>query len=165
MTELTTSRRGVLTAAFYGILGSIGSSVGIPAVRYLFSPPRSTGESEWADAGDVSGLAAGAPRELTFRRLRRDAWKLFSETAGAWIVKSPAGQITAFSPMCTHLGCAYRWEGRRNEFVCPCHGSRFGVDGRVLEGPAPRDLDRYLVKIEGQRLWLGPVRPSQEIES
>jgi Rieske Fe-S protein len=47
--------------------------------------------------------------------------------------------FAAVSAVCTHLGCTIRHvEGEG--FVCPCHGSRFGLDGRVLSGPAPRPL-------------------------
>ena len=50
--------------------------------------------------------------------------------------------LAAVSAVCTHLGCTIRHiEGEG--FVCPCHGSRFGLDGRVIEGPAPRPLAWY----------------------
>lgn len=39
---------------------------------------------------------------------------------------------------CPHAGCLVK--EKNNEFVCPCHGSRFSLDGKVLEGPATSDL-------------------------
>jgi Rieske Fe-S protein len=52
------------------------------------------------------------------------------------------GTLHAVSLRCTHLGCLVRFNAAERSWDCPCHGSRFGVDGSVLEGPAVRPLDR-----------------------
>jgi menaquinol-cytochrome c reductase iron-sulfur subunit len=154
---VSAGRRRFLISAMLVFAGLIGAGLGLPALLYVAVPPRNRNRQQWADAGDLSSLRPGAPEEVRFRRIRVDGWKTFSENASAWVVKSPGGLITAFSPQCTHLGCAYHWDNRAGQFLCPCHGSRFGIDGRVLAGPAPRPLDRYEVKLAGARLWLGPV--------
>jgi cytochrome b6-f complex iron-sulfur subunit len=46
----------------------------------------------------------------------------------------------ALSAVCTHLGCITRYRPDERIITCPCHGSRFGLDGEVLAGPAPRPL-------------------------
>jgi cytochrome b6-f complex iron-sulfur subunit len=46
----------------------------------------------------------------------------------------------ALSSVCTHLGCVARHQPDENNIFCPCHGSRFALDGEVLAGPAPRPL-------------------------
>ena len=102
---------------------------------------------------------------MTFRRTRADGWKITSEKATAWVVKISDKEIVAFSPWCTHLGCAYHWDAQKREFLCPCHSSVFGMDGKVISGPAPRPLDRYEVKLENTRVWLGPVHKSEEKRS
>ena len=45
--------------------------------------------------------------------------------------------------VCTHLGCLPKWSESNNRFECPCHGSKFQLNGRYIEGPAPRSLDRF----------------------
>jgi Rieske Fe-S protein len=52
------------------------------------------------------------------------------------------GTVHAVSPVCTHLHCQVSWNAAERSWDCPCHGSRFGVDGRVLEGPAVHRLER-----------------------
>jgi cytochrome b6-f complex iron-sulfur subunit len=49
----------------------------------------------------------------------------------------------AIYKVCTHLGCIYKWVDANNRFECPCHGSKYRLDGRRIESPAPRSLDRF----------------------
>lgn len=53
------------------------------------------------------------------------------------VFRDPAG-VYAVSTVCTHLGCIVKTEG--GGFGCPCHGSRFALDGAVVKGPAPKAL-------------------------
>jgi glycine/D-amino acid oxidase-like deaminating enzyme/nitrite reductase/ring-hydroxylating ferredoxin subunit len=56
--------------------------------------------------------------------------------------RSPDGELFAVSPVCTHLGCKVHWNSVETSWDCPCHGSRFRVDGTVIEGPALAPLRR-----------------------
>jgi menaquinol-cytochrome c reductase iron-sulfur subunit len=155
-------RRNFCVTCIYSLWGLIGLALGLPAAVYLLVPPRPRKESEWVEAGDVSQLEPGVPNELVFRRNRVDGWKITSEKTSAWVVKVSDADVVAFSPICTHLGCAYHWDERKNNFLCPCHSSTFGLDGRVLSGPAQRPLDRFRVRIENGRLLLGAAERSTE---
>lgn len=53
--------------------------------------------------------------------------------------------VAAIYKVCTHLGCIYSWIPANNRFECPCHGSKYRLDGRRIESPAPRTLDRFKV--------------------
>ena len=50
------------------------------------------------------------------------------------------GRLDAVSARCTHLGCQVTWNPAERSWDCPCHGSRFGTDGTVLQGPAVKPL-------------------------
>ena len=155
-------RRSVLIGGIYAIWGAIAAALGAPAIVYLLFPPKTPKADLWVVAGDVSALAGDHPVELVFRRNRTDGWKLTSQKATAWAVRGSDGHVTAFGPQCTHLGCAYHWDDARSEFVCPCHNSLFGLDGKVLAGPAPRPLDRYETKVQNGKLLLGRLRSESE---
>lgn len=65
------------------------------------------------------------------------------------VVRDPADAagVVALSSLCTHQGCTVDWA--ESEFACPCHGSKFGADGEVLEGPASAPLTTFEAMVEG----------------
>lgn len=63
-----------------------------------------------------------------------------------WLVHTDEG-VKALYMVCTHLGCLYKWSDANTQFECPCHGSKFTLDGDYIEGPAPRSLDQFEVQI------------------
>jgi len=74
----------------------------------------------------------------------------FKAAFGVWIVNAEYnGQqmIYALKTVCTHLGCTPNWLESEQKFKCPCHGSGFYIDGINFEGPAPRPLERYAIRI------------------
>jgi cytochrome b6-f complex iron-sulfur subunit len=58
----------------------------------------------------------------------------------------PIVGVAAIYKVCTHLGCIYDWNAANQRFECPCHGSKYRLDGRRIESPAPRSLDRFMVE-------------------
>lgn len=69
---------------------------------------------------------------------------------GVWVVNAEfegQQQIVALKSVCTHLGCTPNWLEAEQKFKCPCHGSGFYKDGVNFEGPAPRPLERYAIKV------------------
>lgn len=155
------SRRRFQLAMIYGLQGLMAAGLALPAAVYLLFPPRSKKQDQWVEVADVKTLETGVPEEVVFRRNRVDGWKVSSEKTSAWVVKKSDSEVVAFAPQCTHLGCAYRWEERKKTFLCPCHTSNFSIDGAVIDGPAPRPLDRYQARVEGGKLLLGGIEKSE----
>lgn len=58
------------------------------------------------------------------------------------LYRDESGTVTCVSPICPHLKCIVHWNNAEKSWDCPCHGSRFAVDGSVIEGPAPKPLER-----------------------
>ena len=66
---------------------------------------------------------------------------LISDEHGTWATHvDDTGEVHAVSATCTHMGCLVAFNDVESEWECPCHGSRFGLDGQVLQGPATAAL-------------------------
>src|SRR5574341_2155488 len=63
-----------------------------------------------------------------------------------WLINTDDGLLAIYK-VCTHLGCLYKWVPSNTRFECPCHGSKFSREGVYIEGPAPRNLDRMVVRV------------------
>jgi len=74
----------------------------------------------------------------------------FKAQFGVWVAKAEYQgqlQIYALRTVCTHLGCTPNWLEGEQKFKCPCHGSGFYKHGINFEGPAPRPLERYAIRL------------------
>ncbi len=90
------------------------------------------------DTQFVWGVKLTPQQEQSFKAKRPD---LYGNPAGAVKYDAITMSFVMFSSICPHLGCRYDWIGEQKRFVCPCHGSQFGVEGAKLAGPTPRGLD------------------------
>jgi Rieske Fe-S protein len=63
------------------------------------------------------------------------------------VYRDESGAVHAVSPVCTHAQCIVHWNSSEKTWDCPCHGSRFGIDGKVIEGPAVKDLEPARVRV------------------
>jgi glycine/D-amino acid oxidase-like deaminating enzyme/nitrite reductase/ring-hydroxylating ferredoxin subunit len=63
------------------------------------------------------------------------------------IHKDDNGAVHAVSATCSHLGCTVAWNSAEKSWDCPCHGARYSIDGKVLNGPADRDLEYINLEI------------------
>lgn len=117
------SRRKFTTAG----LGAIGvAAAGSAAFGYQFLSPNALYEpSPIVDAGNPDRY----PPDSVTPDLQ----------AGIYIVHKQEG-IYALSAVCTHLGCLTAWKPELGIIACPCHGSKFHIDGVRFDGPAPKPL-------------------------
>ena len=86
------------------------------------------------------------------------------ELAGSQFVDNglAAGGFMALFQRCVHLGCRVPWCGTSQGFECPCHGSKYNYTGEYEAGPAPRNLDRFVVELSDDRFI---IKTGQIIES
>jgi nitrite reductase/ring-hydroxylating ferredoxin subunit len=85
----------------------------------------------------VTPAQAGSPDEIS----RGEARVVRHGIDKTGVYRDKEGGLHGVSLRCTHLGCLLRFNGAERSWDCPCHGSRFDVDGNVLEGPATSPLE------------------------
>jgi cytochrome b6-f complex iron-sulfur subunit len=111
-------------ASLLGLLGFVRSAF----PRVLFLPPLT--------------FKAGFPDDFPLGEVSEKYKKEFR----VWIVREDYGFYAIFAK-CTHLGCTPRWLSAENKYKCPCHGSGFTKTAYNFEGPAPRPMDRYEIRL------------------
>lgn len=152
-----TTRRSFYVVMIQALGGMIGAALAIPAAAYLLFRPKAQKEAQWVQAADLAQLQIKKPEEVVFRRTRVDGWRTVNEKTTAWVVKMDDQNVVVYTPNCTHLGCAYHWDEQQKYFLCPCHTSEFSIEGKVITGPAPRPLDRYVSRVDNGKLFIGPT--------
>ncbi|MBN2615801.1 MAG: Rieske (2Fe-2S) protein [Bacteroidales bacterium] len=70
------------------------------------------------------------------------------------IIVNSGGRFVALSDICTHQGCSVAYNKSSNDFVCPCHGGTYDINGNVLYGPPPAPLKKYTVTQSGSTLTI-----------
>lgn len=142
--------------------GAVAAGGGLGTVLAGCTPALPPGPV-WVTIGlDPSELPAREPVKVPLIA----SWEGGSHAISTWLVRDADGSLAAFSPMCTHAACEYEWAAGEARFTCPCHEAAFAVDGTVLEGPPPRPLDRWALRVAGGALEVevtGRVRPSASV--
>ncbi len=138
MTEKRT-RRNFLEVSL-GVLGTIfAGGIIYPVLSYLVPPSKKKG-------GDIVKIPKA--------ELPPGGMKRFHVRGGPAVVINGSAGYSAFSLVCSHLGCLVKWEGDKNEFVCPCHGAKFDVEGKVVSGPPPKPLEKLNLEEKEDEVWV-----------
>ena len=132
LTDEELSRRRFLGLVGGGALTIAGAGTAVAAIKYM-EPPVLFEEDTRVVVGRPDEIAPGTVLVLPKHKI--------------YVVRTDQG-IYALSATCTHLGCMTRFDKENAQLACPCHGSRFALDGTVRHGPAPKPLPRLQVAIE-----------------
>jgi menaquinol-cytochrome c reductase iron-sulfur subunit len=148
------SRRDFLRRGI-AVLGGVAALIlAIPFVGSLVGPAFRRKPPQWSRATPVAALPIGTPLSVSFTEQSTEGYLRQTVVRNVWAVRRSATDVTVFSPICTHLGCRFDWQPEAGRFLCPCHGSVFSIDGKVLGGPAPRPLDTLPSKVEDGELYV-----------
>jgi cytochrome b6-f complex iron-sulfur subunit len=71
------------------------------------------------------------------------------------LIRTPAGELRAFSAVCTHLNCTVQYRADLSRIWCACHNGHYDLNGKNIEGPPPRPLDALVVNARGNQIVVG----------
>ncbi len=149
------NRRDFLALGTVAIGALISASMTVPALAYIIGPAlQRRSEQEWIVLGSASKVELGTPTLFKVTIERQTGWILDQQELSVYVFTENGRDYIAMSNICTHLGCRVRWIGEQEQFFCPCHNAIFDKDGEVVDGPPPRPLDRYEVKVEDDQLYI-----------
>ena len=170
VTELSPNEAGVNRRMFFtrALAGSFFSYLGVLGLASLafFWPKVSGGFGSDVDAGPIADI------KNTISQADGSIMPVFLPEARAWIVPAETVSGTQFADnsteatglmalwqKCVHLGCSVPWCQTSQGFECPCHGSKYNAFGEYQDGPAPRNLDRFVVEDANGRLIIKTGQP------
>jgi len=151
--EAGVTRRQFFNRALLATWGGYLGLMGLGMVAFIW-PKLSGGFGSKIDAGPVEDIRAqvflpdGSVQPLFIPDARAYVMP-FDEAEGPQFEGKAvvAGGLTALWQKCVHLGCRVPWCATSQGFECPCHGSKYNFVGEYQAGPAPRNLDRFVVEV------------------
>jgi menaquinol-cytochrome c reductase iron-sulfur subunit len=142
----------------FGVLGTqvsgavVAVLLGIPIVGFLLSPLFRRQDVVWRKVGDIATVPDAAPTKFEVA-FPQDVWTTAEENLAVYVVKSGA-QTRVFSNVCSHMQCPVRWDPALHQFLCPCHGGLYDINGLNVGGPPPKPLPQYVHRIDGTTLFV-----------
>ena len=128
------SRRGFINWLLGTSLAGLVLSVLYPVTRYLIPP--AVGES----------TAATVTLAIRPEDVPPNSGQIFKFGSKPGIlVRTPSGELRAFSAACPHLGCIVQYRDDLSRVWCACHNGHFDLNGRVVQGPPPGPLETFVV--------------------
>jgi len=175
MSDETPKKDGAPRRSFLAAMGAVvaGGLAGVApvlaGVATLLDPlRRSRDDQNMVMVTKLPVLPAdGLPRKFTVTADRVDAWTTYQNTpvGAVYLSRTEEGQLNALNVVCPHAGCFVNLAPGATHFACPCHRSRFDLDGTRVEGPSPRDLDALDAEVRNEdEVWVRfqNFQPGQE---
>ena len=149
-------RRSFLTQALAVIFGLVTGLVPVAVgVATFLNPLRKAKKGGSGDGfikvTELESLPYNVPQLVNIIADRHDAWNYYpKEPIGSvYITKTGPQEVQVFNTTCPHAGCAVDYQAEKNCFFCPCHNSKFALDGkRDATSPSARDLDTLELRVD-----------------
>ena len=137
------TRRQWLTVTAAGS-GLIAAMLTVPAIGFLISPLFEQRRRQTFRVGSIDHIPYDTPTPLTVGVVSGEAYDTAKVDRIVYVVRKPDGTTLALSNTCTHMQCNVHWQEDLGQFLCPCHGGLYDMDGRNIGGPPPSPLPQWI---------------------
>jgi len=121
-------------------LGATLVAILYPIIEFLIPPPVAEAPQSSVVAGQVNELKPNSGKIFKFG------------TQPGILIRTPGGELRAFSATCTHLQCTVQYREDLRHIWCACHNGHYDLNGKNIAGPPPRPLEQYTVNIRGDEV-------------
>jgi menaquinol-cytochrome c reductase iron-sulfur subunit len=129
---------------------------GVPIIGWVVNPLIRNKESVvWRKVGPVGALKPETPTRFDVPFPPQVTWNVPTDYWVVFAVRYNDGSFKAFSNICTHMQCPVRWLAAQDQFLCPCHGGLYDINGANVGGPPPKPLPQWQHHIDRNgMLWV-----------
>ena len=149
--DLRIPRQKVIVGAGLGLVATVLAACSTYGKKPEASGDTATTTTEAAPGTSAPGPAAPANAIAKTAEVPVGSGVIVDEIV---VTQPSAGEFKGFSAICTHKGCTVD-EVADGTINCPCHGSKFNLDGSVANGPATKPLEPQAVTVQGDSIVLG----------
>lgn len=121
-------------------LGATLLAIFYPVMKFMIPPAITESAQNSVIAGSVKEIAVNTGKIFKFG------------TKPGILVRTPAGELKAFSAVCTHLDCIVQYSPEKKQIWCACHNGQYNMSGQNVGGPPPRPLEEYVVNTRGDEI-------------
>lgn len=115
-------------------------AIAYPIIKFLIPPAVTESTQNSVVAAKVSDLEANSGKIFKFG------------TKPGILIRTPSGELKAFSATCTHLDCIVQYRPDMKMVWCACHNGQYNLSGQNVGGPPPRPLEEFVVNTRGDEI-------------
>jgi Rieske Fe-S protein len=141
MRALTRRQWLTITAAGSGLITAM---LTVPALGYLLSPLFQQPRRQTFRVGAIDHVPVETPTPLRVGVVAGEAYDTTPVERIVYVVRKADGTTLALTNTCTHMQCNVHWRDDLKQFLCPCHGGLYDIDGTNVGGPPPSPLPQWV---------------------
>jgi menaquinol-cytochrome c reductase iron-sulfur subunit len=125
----------------------IGLMLTVPAIGFVLNPLVQRTRRAWVEVGSIDDVPVAKPTPFVVGVPTGEAFDTTPVQRVVYVVKHQDGSIKALTNVCSHMQCDVHWDDSLGQFLCPCHGGLYDMDGVNIDGPPPSPMPQWVHRL------------------